>query len=96
MGAVVIASAPLGQSGRIANSTLSAAIDRKDVWSPSVTRNWWITFLIDTAEAQIVDLNYDDYNWEAVMSGTGGIRKRNPAHPGGIVKSEIDIARFKT
>ena len=36
--------------------------DRKGVWSLSVTRNWRITFRIDPAEAQIVDLNYEDYH----------------------------------
>ena len=28
----------------------------------TVTRNWRITFRIDTEEAQIVDLNYEDYH----------------------------------
>ena len=36
--------------------------DRKGVWSLSVTRNWRITFRIDPAKAQIVDLNYEDYH----------------------------------
>ena len=31
----------------------------------------------------------EDYHQEAAMSGTGGIRMKNPAHPGGFVKSEI-------
>ena len=63
--------------------------DRQGVWSLTVTRNWRITFRIDTEEAHIVDLNCGDYHQEAAMSGTGGIRMKNPAHPGGFVKSEI-------
>ena len=36
--------------------------DRKGVWSLSVTKNWRVTFRLDTAEAQILDLNYEDYH----------------------------------
>ena len=36
--------------------------DLKDVWSLSVTKNWRITFRIDRAESEIVDLNYEDYH----------------------------------
>ena len=36
--------------------------DRKGTWSLSVTRNWRITFRIDTAEGEIVDLDYEDYH----------------------------------
>ena len=34
--------------------------DRKDVWSLSVTKNWRITFRIDRAGGEIIDLNYED------------------------------------
>jgi toxin HigB-1 len=36
--------------------------DRKGIWSLSVTRNWRITFKIDQAEGEILDLNYEDYH----------------------------------
>jgi len=36
--------------------------DRKGTWSLTVTRNWRITFLIDEAEGEIVDLNFEDYH----------------------------------
>ena len=36
--------------------------DRKDVWSLRVTKNWRITFRIDRAAEEIVDLNYEDYH----------------------------------
>ena len=36
--------------------------DRKDVWSLSVTNNWRITFRIDRAGDEIVDLDYEDYH----------------------------------
>ena len=36
--------------------------DRKNVWSLSVTKNWRITFLINEAEIEIIDLNYEDYH----------------------------------
>ena len=35
--------------------------DRKGTWSLSVTRNWRITFSVDQAEGEIVDLDYEDY-----------------------------------
>lgn len=34
--------------------------DRKGVWSLTVTRNWRLTFRIDRAEGEIVDLDYED------------------------------------
>jgi len=36
--------------------------DRKGTWSLSVTRNWRITFRIDSENEEIVDLNYEDYH----------------------------------
>ena len=36
--------------------------DRKGTWSLSVTRNWRITFRIDPAEGEILDLDYEDYH----------------------------------
>ena len=36
--------------------------DRKGAWSLMVTRNWRITFRIDRAELEIVDLDYEDYH----------------------------------
>lgn len=39
---------------------LSAA--RKATWSLSVTRNWRITFRIDEAEGEILDLDFEDYH----------------------------------
>jgi toxin HigB-1 len=36
--------------------------DRKGTWSLSVTRNRRLTFRIDTAEGEIVDLNLEDYH----------------------------------
>ena len=36
--------------------------DRKGTWSVMVTRNWRITFRIDRAELEIVDLDYEDYH----------------------------------
>jgi len=36
--------------------------DRKGTWSLFVTRNWRITFTIDEAEIEIVDLDYEDYH----------------------------------
>ncbi len=35
---------------------------RKGTWSLHVTRNWRLTFLIDTEEHEIFDLNYEDYH----------------------------------
>ena len=34
--------------------------DLKGVWSLSVTKNWRITFRIDRAGVEIIDLNYED------------------------------------
>ena len=34
--------------------------DRRGVWSLTVTRNWRLTFRIDRAEGDIVDLDYED------------------------------------
>ena len=36
--------------------------DRKGAWSLSVTKNWRITFRIDKAQGEIVDLNFEDYH----------------------------------
>ncbi|MGO8869296.1 MAG: type II toxin-antitoxin system RelE/ParE family toxin [Alphaproteobacteria bacterium] len=36
--------------------------DRKGTWSLTVGRNWRITFHIDPAENEIVDLDYEDYH----------------------------------
>ena len=36
--------------------------DRKGTWSLSVTRNWRLTFRIDTAEREICDLTLKDYH----------------------------------
>jgi proteic killer suppression protein len=36
--------------------------DRKGTWSLSVTRNRRLTFLIDTAEREICDVNLEDYH----------------------------------
>ena len=36
--------------------------DRKGIWSLSVTRNWRMTFRVDRAEGEIVDLDYEDYH----------------------------------
>jgi plasmid maintenance system killer protein len=36
--------------------------DRKGAWSLTVTRNWRITFRIDPAEGEVVDLDYEDYH----------------------------------
>jgi proteic killer suppression protein len=36
--------------------------DRKGSWSLTVTRNWRITFRIDQAEGEILDLDYEDYH----------------------------------
>ena len=36
--------------------------DRKGIWSLSVTKNWRLTFDIDRAEIEIVDLDYEDYH----------------------------------
>ena len=36
--------------------------ERKGVWSLSVTKNWRITFKIDQAAGEIVDLDFEDYH----------------------------------
>ncbi len=36
--------------------------DRKGTWSLFVTKNWQLTFDIDRAEIEIVDLDYEDYH----------------------------------
>jgi proteic killer suppression protein len=36
--------------------------ERAGTWSLHVTKNWRITFLIDKAEHQIVDLDFEDYH----------------------------------
>jgi proteic killer suppression protein len=36
--------------------------DRKGTWSLFVTRNWRITFRVDRAENEIVELDYEDYH----------------------------------
>jgi proteic killer suppression protein len=36
--------------------------DRRGTWSLSVTRNRRLTFRIDTAEREIVDVNLEDYH----------------------------------
>ena len=36
--------------------------DRKGTWSLSVTRNWRLTFRIDSADGSICDLDFEDYH----------------------------------
>ena len=36
--------------------------DRKCTWSLFVTKNWRITFQVDHAEIEIIDLDYEDYH----------------------------------
>ena len=36
--------------------------DRRRIWSLFVTKNWRITFRIDQAEIEIIDLDYEDYH----------------------------------
>ena len=36
--------------------------NRRSVWSLSVTRNWRITFRVDSVEGEIFDLDYQDYH----------------------------------
>ncbi|PSJ57736.1 type II toxin-antitoxin system RelE/ParE family toxin [Kumtagia ephedrae] len=36
--------------------------DRKGTWSLFVTKNWRMTFRIDPAGIEIVDLDYEDYH----------------------------------
>ncbi len=36
--------------------------NRKGTWSLFVTKNWRLTFCIDRADIEIVDLDYEDYH----------------------------------
>ena len=36
--------------------------NRKGLWSLHVTRNWRLTFSVDIAEREIVNLNLEDYH----------------------------------
>lgn len=36
--------------------------DRRGVWSLHVTRNWRLTFRVDTAEGEICDVDFEDYH----------------------------------
>jgi len=36
--------------------------DRRGTWSLFVTKNWRLTFRINQAEIEIVDLDYEDYH----------------------------------
>jgi len=36
--------------------------DRKGTWSLYVTRNWRLTFRVDAAENEILDVSYEDYH----------------------------------
>lgn len=36
--------------------------DRKGTWSLFVTKNWRLTFAIDQAEVEVIDLDYEDYH----------------------------------
>jgi proteic killer suppression protein len=36
--------------------------DRKGQWSLFVTRNWRLTFRVDPVEAEILDLDFEDYH----------------------------------
>jgi proteic killer suppression protein len=36
--------------------------DRAGTWSLHVTRNWRMTFWVDTAEKDICDVNFEDYH----------------------------------
>jgi toxin HigB-1 len=36
--------------------------DRKGTWSLFVSKNWRITFRIDQAEIEIIQLDYEDYH----------------------------------
>ena len=40
--------------------------DRRGIGSLSVTRNWRLTFRIDRAEIEIIDLDYEDTHQEVV------------------------------
>jgi antitoxin HigA-1 len=54
-----------------------------------VTKNWRLTFRIDKTGIEMIDLDHGDYHQEVAMNAIKGIRMKNPAHPGGFVKSEI-------
>lgn len=41
------------------------------------------------AEAEIIDLDFEGTIRKSPMSVKQGIRMKNPAHPGGFVRSEI-------
>jgi toxin HigB-1 len=36
--------------------------ERKGVWSLHVSRNWRITFAVDAAANEIIDLDFEDYH----------------------------------
>jgi proteic killer suppression protein len=36
--------------------------DRRDVWALVVTRNWRLTFRIDTVERELFDIDFEDYH----------------------------------
>jgi len=36
--------------------------DRSGTWNLFVTKNWRLTFRIEQAEVEVVDLNYEDYH----------------------------------
>jgi toxin HigB-1 len=36
--------------------------DRKGVWSLFVTKNWRLTFAVNKAEIEIIDLDFEDYH----------------------------------
>ena len=36
--------------------------DRKGIWSLHVTKNWRLTFWIDTEANEICDVNFEDYH----------------------------------
>ena len=36
--------------------------DKKGSWSLTVSRNWRITYRINSEEGEILDLNYEDYH----------------------------------
>jgi toxin HigB-1 len=42
--------------------THQLAGDRKGTWALHVTKNWRMTFQIDHAEIEIIDLDYEDYH----------------------------------
>lgn len=48
-----------------------------------------MAFRIDREETEVIELNFEDYRQEMAMSAKSNIRMKNPAHPGGFVKSEI-------